>query len=124
VDVAKRQGVSLAELFAAATVGSDLQPEALITAELELKYAGYFERERVQAERLRRLAELVLPPELPYQNMRSLSFESRQKLAARRPATLAQASRISGVSPSDLQNLVMEIEKWRRGAEGTRGLGD
>jgi tRNA uridine 5-carboxymethylaminomethyl modification enzyme len=124
VDVAKRQGVSLAEVFAAANVGSDLQPEALITAELELKYAGYFERERVQAERLRRLAELVLPPELPYQDMRSLSFESRQKLAARLPATLAQASRISGVSPSDLQNLVMEIEKWRRGAEGTRGLGD
>jgi len=46
--------------------------------------------------------------------MRSLSFEARQKLAALRPATLAQASRIPGVSPSDLQNLVLEIEKRRR----------
>ena len=46
--------------------------------------------------------------------MRSLSFEARQKLATLRPGTLAQASRIPGVSPSDLQNLVLEIEKRRR----------
>jgi tRNA uridine 5-carboxymethylaminomethyl modification enzyme len=46
--------------------------------------------------------------------MRSLSFEARQKLAAVRPRTLAQASRIPGVSPSDLQNLVLEVDKHRR----------
>jgi tRNA uridine 5-carboxymethylaminomethyl modification enzyme len=114
VDVARRQGVSLAELFAATGAGGELDPEAVITAELELKYAGYFERERLQAERLRRLAELALADDLPYEEMRSLSFESRQKLARVRPATLAQASRIPGVSPSDLQNLVLEVDKRRR----------
>jgi tRNA uridine 5-carboxymethylaminomethyl modification enzyme len=48
--------------------------------------------------------------------MLSLSFEARQKLAARQPSTLAQASRIPGVSPNDLQNLVIEVEKRRRAA--------
>ena len=117
VEVARRQGVALSDLFEAAGVRHDLHAEALITAELELKYAGYFERERMQADRLRKLGELVLPAELPYADMRSLSFESRQKLALRRPATLAQASRIPGVNPSDLQNLVIEIDKWRRSAD-------
>ena len=113
-EVVKRQGVTLTSLLVAGGVGDDLPPEAVVTAELELKYAGYFERERAQAERLRRLAEMVLPAELRYEELRSLSFEARQKLAAVRPATLAQASRVPGVSPTDLQNLVMEIEKRRR----------
>ena len=121
VDVARRQGVSLPDLLAAAGVGADLAPEALITAELELKYAGYFERERMQADRLRRLAELALAADLPYDAMHSLSFEARQKLGKARPATLAQASRIPGVSPSDLQNLVLEIEKRRRKATPQAG---
>jgi tRNA uridine 5-carboxymethylaminomethyl modification enzyme len=114
VDVAKRQGVSLIDLFAAADVDAPIAPEAAITAELEIKYAGYFERERAQAERLKRMGDYVLDDDLQYDEMRSLSFEARQKLLALRPVTLAQASRIPGVSPSDLQNLVLEVEKQRR----------
>jgi tRNA uridine 5-carboxymethylaminomethyl modification enzyme len=113
-DVAKRQGVSLAELFAAAGIGDEIDREALITAELEIKYAGYFDRERTQAEKMRRLGTFALDDDLPYAEMRSLSFEARQKLAALKPLTLAQAARIPGVSPTDLQNLVIEIEKRRR----------
>jgi tRNA uridine 5-carboxymethylaminomethyl modification enzyme len=113
-DVAKRQGVSLADLFAAAGVDEEIDSEALVTAELEIKYAGYFERERTQAEKLRRLGTFALDDDLPYAEMRSLSFEARQKLAALRPLTLAQAARVPGVSPTDLQNLVIEIEKRRR----------
>ncbi|MGH7633275.1 MAG: FAD-dependent oxidoreductase, partial [Gemmatimonadaceae bacterium] len=113
-DVARRQGVMLSQLFEAAQVGTDLPVDAVTTAELELKYAGYFERERLQAAKLRRMGEFALDGALPYGAMRSLSFEARQKLAALRPGTLAQASRIPGVSPSDLQNLVLEIEKRRR----------
>ncbi len=86
-----------------------------MTAELEIKYAGYFERERVQADKMRRLDAFPLGAGLPYADMRSLSIEARQKLATLVPATLAQASRIPGVSPSDLQNLVLEIER-RRGS--------
>jgi tRNA uridine 5-carboxymethylaminomethyl modification enzyme len=113
-EVAKRQGVSLGDLFTAVGVGEEIDREALVTAELEIKYAGYFERERTQAEKMRRLGTFALDDDLPYAEMRSLSFEARQKLAALRPLSLAQAARIPGVSPTDLQNLVIEIEKRRR----------
>jgi tRNA uridine 5-carboxymethylaminomethyl modification enzyme len=113
-EVARRQNVSLRDLFAAVNVGADLHPDAVITGELELKYEGYFERERAQAEKLRRMGDFVLAPDLDYNEMRSLTFEARQKLASIKPATLAQASRIPGVSPSDLQNLIIEIERQKR----------
>jgi tRNA uridine 5-carboxymethylaminomethyl modification enzyme len=63
---------------------------------------------------MRRLGTFALDADLPYAEMRSLSFEARQKLATLRPLSLAQAARIPGVSPTDLQNLVIEIEKQRR----------
>jgi tRNA uridine 5-carboxymethylaminomethyl modification enzyme len=113
VDVARRQHVTLAALFAAAGVGQDLPREAVVTAELEIKYAGYFEREREQADRLKQLGGFVLDPALPYAAMQSLSFEARQKLAAILPRTLAQAAGIPGVNPNDLQNLVIEVERRR-----------
>ena len=115
-ELAKRQAVSLSDLFEATGVGSELGRDALITAELELKYAGYFARERDQAAKLRRMGLFSLDEDIPYGELQSLSFESRQKLASIRPSTLAQASRIPGVSPTDLQNLVLEIEKRRRRA--------
>jgi tRNA uridine 5-carboxymethylaminomethyl modification enzyme len=113
-ELAKRQGVSLRALLDAAGAGVSVPDEALITADLEIKYEGYFTRERDQAERLRRMGDFALDAELPYEEMRSLSFEARQKLSAVRPLTLAQAARIPGVSPSDLQNLVLEVGKLRR----------
>jgi len=114
-EVAKRQKVSLRYLFAAAGVGGTLQREAVESSDLELKYAGYFLREREAAARLRRMADVPLPPDAPYDALRSVSAEARQKLAARRPGTLAEAASIPGVSASDLQNLVFEMGKWRRG---------
>jgi tRNA uridine 5-carboxymethylaminomethyl modification enzyme len=113
-ELAKRQGVSLADLFVAAGVGTELDSNALITAELEIKYSGYFAREREQAEKLRRMAQFRLDEDLPYAEMLSLSVEARQKLDALRPTTLAQASRVPGVNHNDLQNLLIEIEKRRR----------
>jgi tRNA uridine 5-carboxymethylaminomethyl modification enzyme len=120
-DVVKRQGISLADLFSAAGVATDLGSDALITTELELKYDGYFERERTQADKIRRMGEFALDDGLPYSEMRSLSTEARQKLAAIRPRSLAQASRISGISASDLQNLVIEVERYRRVAAQNSG---
>ena len=113
-ELAKRQGVTLSDLFAAASVGETIDREAVTTAELEIKYSGYFEREREQADKMRRMGQLKLDADLPYGEMLSLSVEARQKLASLRPATLAQASRVPGVSPNDLQNLLIEIEKRRR----------
>ena len=113
-EVAKRQGVALSDLFASAGVGAGIGSDALTTIELELKYEGYFERERSQADKMRRMGEFSLEETLPYSEMRSLSTEARQKLTRIRPRTLAQASRISGISASDLQNLVIEVERYRR----------
>jgi tRNA uridine 5-carboxymethylaminomethyl modification enzyme len=114
VEVARRQEIPLDSLLQAVGLGIGLDAEALVTADLEIKYAGYFERERVQADRMRRMGDFALDPELDYSEMLSLAFEARQKLSNLRPYTLAQASRIPGVSPSDLQNLVIEIERRRR----------
>jgi len=114
IEVARRQEVPLQELFKAVALGEDIAGEALVTADLEIKYAGYFERERTQADRMRRMGEFSLDADLEYDEMRSLSLEARQKLSHLRPRSLAQASRIPGVSPSDLQNLVIEIERRRR----------
>ncbi|MCR4341257.1 MAG: tRNA uridine-5-carboxymethylaminomethyl(34) synthesis enzyme MnmG [Gemmatimonadaceae bacterium] len=114
-EVAKRNGVALSELFAAVGAGTELGADSVLSAELEIKYAGYFERERAHADRMSRMGEMKLEADLPYEDMTMLSFEARQKLAHVRPRTLAQASRIPGVNPSDLQNLVIEVERWRRG---------
>ncbi|MGH7652666.1 MAG: tRNA uridine-5-carboxymethylaminomethyl(34) synthesis enzyme MnmG [Gemmatimonadaceae bacterium] len=114
IDVARRQDISLRALFSAVGLGHDLDEESLVTADLEIKYAGYFERERVQADRMKRMGDFALSEDLEYTEMHSLSFEARQKLSNVRPGSLAQASRIPGVSPSDLQNLVIEVEHRRR----------
>lgn len=116
VELARRPGVTLAALFAATGEGAALHPEAVVTADLELKYAGYMAREREAATRLARMGAFALSADLPYVSFQSLTLEARQKLGALRPASLAQAGRVPGVSPSDLQNLVFEVERWRREA--------
>jgi tRNA uridine 5-carboxymethylaminomethyl modification enzyme len=113
-EVARRQSISLLDLFRAAAVGEDLPSDAVVSTELQLKYAGYFARERTQADKVRRMGEFRLDASLPYSEMNSLSYEARQKLSALRPLTLAEAAHVPGVSPNDIQNLVIEIEKRRR----------
>jgi tRNA uridine 5-carboxymethylaminomethyl modification enzyme len=112
--LAKRPGVGLGDLMRAAGVEGDFAAEVVTAAEIELKYDGYLVREREAAERLAELAEFSLPVDLPYLDLKSLSTEARQKLDRVRPASLAQAGRIPGISPSDLQNLVVETTRWRR----------
>jgi len=112
--VAKRPGVSLGALLEAAGVGGDFAPDAVLAAEIEIKYDGYLLREREAAARLAELASFALPPDLPYLQLRSLATEARQKLDQVRPTSLAQAARVPGVSPSDLHNLVLEATRWRR----------
>jgi tRNA uridine 5-carboxymethylaminomethyl modification enzyme len=112
-ELARRHGVALSDLFRASGIDSTFSPEALLSAELGMKYAGYFAREKAQADRMKTMGEFLIPSDLVYAELNSLSYEARQKLANVEPRTLAQASRIPGVSPSDIQNLVIEIEKRR-----------
>ncbi len=112
----RRPGAGLARLLAAAGAGGDLGEEAMQVAEIELKYEGYIVRERAAAARLAELASFELAADLPYPELRTLSIEARQKLDRVRPASLAQAGRIPGISPSDLHNLVVEAARWRSAA--------
>jgi tRNA uridine 5-carboxymethylaminomethyl modification enzyme len=110
--LAKRPGVTLAELLD--LVGWRGDPADTIWGEIECKYEGYLDRERQAAERLAGMDSFELPEDLTYAALLSLSYESREKLGRIRPATLGQAGRVPGVSPSDLQNLVLEVLRRRR----------
>src|SRR5687768_15828262 len=115
-DLARRPRVPLLELLCAA--GTTVDPESADWPDIELKYGGYLTRERRSAERVADLDGLLLDGGLPYRELLSLSFEAREKLAAIQPATLGQAGRIPGVSPSDLQCLIVEVTKRRAGTAG------
>lgn len=111
--VVRRPQVSLVDLVAEAGPVDDpgFGRDALAVVEMEIKYDGYIRREE---ERVRVLAERdahPLPDDAPYLTFQSLSHEARQKLESVRPRTIGQAGRIPGVSPSDLQNLLVEVRK-------------
>jgi tRNA uridine 5-carboxymethylaminomethyl modification enzyme len=109
-ELAKRPGVALGDLLALAGIEPCGEEE---WAEIEIKYGGYLARERDAAVRLQEMEGFVLPTTLAYRDLFSLSFEARQKLDAARPESLGQAGRIPGVSPADLQALVLEVVKMR-----------
>jgi tRNA uridine 5-carboxymethylaminomethyl modification enzyme len=110
-ELARRPGVALEGLLSAA--GLSTQNGEAEWAGIELRYGGYIDRERQAAQRLGELDEFMIPPGLEFTALHSLSFEAREKLNRHRPSSLGQAGRIPGVSPSDLQNLVMEVLKAR-----------
>jgi tRNA uridine 5-carboxymethylaminomethyl modification enzyme len=72
-----------------------------------MKYKGYIERERMVAEKMHRLENIRIPTSFNFNDIQSLSTEARQKLTAIQPTSLAQASRIPGVSPSDINVLLV-----------------
>ena len=78
-------------------------------AEVEIKYAGYIEKERRNADKLKRLENIKIPKDFDFEILASLSFEAKEKLNKLRPSTLAQASRISGVNPSDISVLLVSM---------------
>jgi tRNA uridine 5-carboxymethylaminomethyl modification enzyme len=111
-ELAKRPGVSLLNLLTTAGIAAD--ERECHWAEVELKYAGYLQRERDSVRRLAAMEDFSLPADLHYGGLRTLSFEGREKLARSRPTSLGQAGRIPGVSPSDLHNLVAEVLRLRQ----------
>jgi tRNA uridine 5-carboxymethylaminomethyl modification enzyme len=79
--------------------------------EIETKYEGYIERQRAEVERVRRLEEKAIPHGFNYDGVTSFRKEAREKLKHFQPATLGQASRISGVTPADVAILLVHLEK-------------
>ncbi|MGM8360860.1 tRNA uridine-5-carboxymethylaminomethyl(34) synthesis enzyme MnmG [Flavobacterium sp. ARAG 55.4] len=86
---------------------NDLDEEILEQAEIQVKYSGYIEKERNNADKLTRLEDVKIPADFDYNKIKSMSIEAKQKLNKIRPVTISQASRISGVSPSDISVLLI-----------------
>ena len=84
-----------------------LDKEVLEQAEIQVKYAGYIEKEKNNADKLNRLEDIKIPENFDYSKLKSLSFEAKEKMSQIKPATVSQASRISGVSPSDISVLLV-----------------
>ena len=85
--------------------------EIIEAAEVQLKYAGYIERERMMADRARRLEDIVIRGKIDYQSVNAISTEARQKLVRIDPLTIGQASRIPGISPADINILLLLVGK-------------
>ena len=83
--------------------------EAIEEAEIQIKYNGYIQREKFIAEKLHRLENIAIPADFDYHSMQSLTIEARQKLTRIRPTTIGQASRIPGVSPADVNVLLVKF---------------
>lgn len=83
--------------------------EAIESAEIEMKYSGYIEREKLIAAKISRLENLQIPEWINYNDIKSLTYEAREKLSKARPETIAQASRMSGVSPADVSVLLIKL---------------
>ena len=105
--IATRPEVNLAELLAFVPRGTFYTKHEIESAEISIKYKGYIDREIENAAKLKRLESLRIPEGFDFSNINGLTIECRQKLARYKPQTLGQASRISGVSPSDISVLLV-----------------
>ena len=114
-DLVLRNGVSLAGVIGALprlakfVDDNGIGESEIEEAEIEIKYSGYIERERLVADKLYRLENIAIPADFDYASMQSLTIEARQKLMRIRPTTIAQASRIPGVSPADVNVLLVRF---------------
>jgi tRNA uridine 5-carboxymethylaminomethyl modification enzyme len=120
LDLLKRPELGYHQLIRAASLAGlqspDTPPDAASVEQIEIqtKYAGYIDRQRVEVERQRHYEELRLPVDFDFDGVRGLSFEVRQKLKQHRPETLGQAARISGVTPAAISLLLVHLKKSNR----------
>ena len=108
LDLIKRPKITVKGL--AKYTGLDYETQINEQIEIQTKYAGYIAKAKRDAKHLQQMEKMKLPTNLDYENMDNLSLEARQKLTAIKPLTLGQASRISGINPSDIAILAMRVK--------------
>jgi len=117
----KRPEIRWADLAALGVAGlPDLGADVIEQIESEVKYAGYLKRQLEEIEKFKSMESVRIPPGIDYAGMTGLKKEAREKLGKVMPSSLGQASRISGVSPSDLSVLMVFLSRNRRRAGGAR----
>ncbi len=89
----------------------NMLPFSIVKLEVKIKYEGYIKKQEHDAIKLKKLESVILPQDLDYKNIDGLALEAREKLAKVRPISLAQASRISGINPSDINRLLIFLKK-------------
>ena len=109
-----RPTITRRDLYEFDSVSAYLQEEGVDDvifeqAEIEVKYAGYIEKEKRNADKLKRLENIIIPRDFDFDKLASLSHEAKEKLNKIRPNTIAQASRISGINPSDISVLLVSM---------------
>ncbi len=104
----RRPGTEYADLPSART---DLPTEVITQVEIETKYSGYIDRQQQEIDRFKTLEEKAIPDWINYETMTGLRIEARQKLSRIRPGTIGQASRISGITPSDLSLVLVHMKR-------------
>ena len=111
IELIKRPQISYDDLAPFDTGRPDLPPEIFEQVEIKLKYEGYIKRQQAQINEMRRLEVKLLPKDIDYNAIDGLRLEAREKLSKIRPHSVGQASRISGVSPSDISVLLIYLAK-------------
>ena len=113
-DLLKRPEISMKELAELHPGWEKVSPAAAEQAEIQVKYAGYLEKQAHLIERAREMEETRLAPDIPYEKIEHLRLEARQKLARQKPLSLGAAGRIPGVNPADVAVLAVWLEKEKR----------
>ena len=117
-ELLRRPEVSFADLTELKPEWAEASPAAREQAEISVKYAGYLEKQAHLIEQARRMEEIRLPEDIPYEEIEHLRLEARQKLAKQKPVSLGAAGRIPGVNPADVAVLTVWLEKQKRMKEG------
>ena len=118
-DLLRRPDVSYGAIVALGGPGAE-DPQVAEQVEIQLKYAGYIQRQQAEIARHAHNEQLPLPPDFDYSAVRGLSVEVRQKLSQHRPETVGQAARISGITPAAISLLLVHLKKRRQTATGER----
>ena len=106
-ELVSRPELTLSQLLEVVPRGTNYSSDVVTSVEIAIKYAGYIEREKLQAQKNNRLEYIKIPADFDFDALNGLSIECRQKLKRYKPETIAQAARISGVSPSDISVLLV-----------------
>jgi len=112
LELLRRPEVSYQDLMQLPMISAEIDPKVSEQIEIQTKYKGYIDRQQLEIQRLRRYEETILPTHIDYTQIKGLSTEVQQKLAAQRPSTIGQASRIPGMTPAAISLLLVHLKKY------------
>jgi len=116
-DLLKRSELSYEKLAPLDADRPELSKQESEQVDLQLKYEGYIKLQMAQVQRFKKLENKMLPQEIDYTELKGISLEARQKLNKLKPVSIGQASRISGVSPADINVLLIYLEQWKKNGD-------